>query len=123
MRLGQPEISRSLPAEGGVRDPARLLRLGRRHRGALQLLGRVRVLVRAMAAEIAGRCGQPNGSVAVTLRGLVAQRLVAKTETARGIEFSLISAGSVQPFKRTRASAPNANAEVEAAAALDVTAS
>jgi sugar-specific transcriptional regulator TrmB len=73
--------------------------------------------VRATAAEIAERSGHPNGSVAVTLRGLVARGVVAKTETARGIEYSLVSAGSVQPFKRTR------RADSMRAPAIDTTSS
>jgi hypothetical protein len=67
------------------------------------VLEAVRVLVRATASEIAERSGQPNGSVAVALRGLVARSQVAKTRTARGAEYSLVSTGSVRPFKRARA--------------------
>lgn len=82
------------------------------------VLDAVRALVRATAAEIAERSGQPNGSVYVTLRGLVARGLVAKTETARGIEYSLVSAGRVQPFKRAkRAGAADAPTVDQASAA------
>jgi hypothetical protein len=66
------------------------------------VLDAVRVLVRATASEVAERSGQPNGSVSVALRGLVARGQVAKTRTARGAEYSLISTGSIQPFKRVR---------------------
>jgi hypothetical protein len=74
------------------------------------VLDAVRSLMRATASEIAARCGLPNGSVAVTLRGLVARGQVAKAETARGIEYGMVSAGAVHPFKRTKASAPRATA-------------
>ncbi len=57
------------------------------------VLSAVRDLARATAAEIAGHCGQPNGSVAVALRGLAARGLVAKAESARGYEYTLASAG------------------------------
>jgi sugar-specific transcriptional regulator TrmB len=53
------------------------------------VLDAVRSLVRATAGEVAERCGQPNGSVYVALRSLVAQGLVARAKTARGIEYSL----------------------------------
>jgi hypothetical protein len=66
------------------------------------VLDAVRALVRATASEVAGRSGQPNGSVGVALRALVARGQVAKTRTARGVEYSLVSTGSIQPFKRTR---------------------
>jgi len=52
------------------------------------VLDAVRALGRATAGEVAGRTGQPNGSVAVTLRALVARGLVARTETTRGVEYS-----------------------------------
>lgn len=68
----------------------------------------VRALVRATAGEVAGRSGQPNGSVSVTLRALVAQGQVAKTQTQRGTEYSLVSPGSVRPFKQASPAAPMA---------------
>jgi DNA-binding IclR family transcriptional regulator len=55
------------------------------------VLDAVRALGRATANEVAERSGQPNGSVAVALRSLVARRLVARTETARGIEYTVVS--------------------------------
>jgi len=64
------------------------------------VLGAVRGLVRGTAAELAEHCGVPNGSVYVTLRSLARRRLVARTPTKRGIEYSLLSTGGVRPFKR-----------------------
>jgi len=61
----------------------------------VRVLDAVTALGRATAAEIAERCGQPNGSVAVALRGLVARGLLAKTETARGFEYGLASTRGV----------------------------
>jgi hypothetical protein len=70
------------------------------------VLDAVRVLVRATAAEVAERCGLPNGTVYVVLRSLCASRRVAKTETPRGLEYSLVSTGGIQPFKRSKPAAP-----------------
>jgi hypothetical protein len=53
------------------------------------VLDAVRSLVRATAGEVAERCGQPNGSVYVALRALVAHGQVARTKTAKGVEYSL----------------------------------
>lgn len=77
------------------------------------VLEAVRVLVRATAAEIAKHNGLPNGSVYVVLRSLVARGKVARAETARGIEYSLVSSGEIRPFKRVRVAAPASPAEVE----------
>jgi hypothetical protein len=66
------------------------------------VLNAARALVRATASEIAGRCGQPNGSVAVALRSLVARGQVVKAETTRGLEYSLVSPGGARPFKRAK---------------------
>jgi hypothetical protein len=66
------------------------------------VLEAVRLLVRATASEVAERCGLPNGTAYVVLRALCASRRVAKTETARGIEYALVSPGKIQPFKRTK---------------------
>jgi uncharacterized membrane protein len=57
------------------------------------VLDAVRVLGQATAGEVAARSGQPNGSVAVALRSLVARGLVAKSRAARGTEYGLTSAG------------------------------
>jgi Sugar-specific transcriptional regulator TrmB len=69
------------------------------------ILAALGTLGRATAAEIARRCEQPNGSVSVVLRSLVARGQVAKTQTSRGMEYSLIPARSSQPFNRSKASA------------------
>jgi sugar-specific transcriptional regulator TrmB len=66
------------------------------------VLEAVRVLVRATASEVAERSGQPNGSVGVALRALVARGVVAKARTGRGTEYSMVSTGSVRPFKRAK---------------------
>jgi hypothetical protein len=70
------------------------------------VLEAVRNLVRATASEVAERCNLPNGTTYVVLRALVAGRRVAKTETARGIEYSLVSTGGIQPFKRSKTASP-----------------
>jgi hypothetical protein len=82
------------------------------------VLEAVRVLVRATATEVAERSGQPSGSVGVALRALVARGQVAKTRTPRGLEYSLVSAGSIQPFKRVKraVAAGTAPGEVTASA-------
>lgn len=76
------------------------------------VLDAVRYLVRATAGQVAERCSLPNGTVYVVLRALCSARRVAKTETGRGIEYSLVSTGGIQPFKRSRstASAPGEGA-------------
>jgi hypothetical protein len=73
------------------------------------VLASVRHLGRATAVQVAAHSGRPNGSVAKTLRALVAKRDVARTSSTRGAEYSLVSPGSVQPFKRaSRTSAARA---------------
>jgi hypothetical protein len=67
-----------------------------------RVLDAVRALGRATAIEVAERSGQPNGSVVVTLRGLVARGLVARAKAAGGVEYSLVSTGSVRSFQRVR---------------------
>jgi outer membrane biosynthesis protein TonB len=67
------------------------------------VLEAVRFLVRATTSEIAQRAGLPNGSAHVALRSLLAGGRVARSETARGNEYSLVSTGSVRPFKRAAA--------------------
>jgi hypothetical protein len=71
----------------------------------------VRSLGRTTSSEIALRTGLPNGTVYVLLRSLVAAGRVARTDSMRGVEYSLVSSGSIQPFKRTRAAAPDAAPE------------
>ena len=61
------------------------------------VLAAVRALVRATASEVAARSGQPNGSTTVALRALVARGQIARTDTARGIEYSLASPGDTRP--------------------------
>ncbi len=85
-----------------------------------QVLGAVRALGRAMAVEVAERTGLPNGSVGVALRALVARGLVAKTQTARGAEYSLVSTGRVRPFKRVRGPGAADALTVDQASAADV---
>jgi sugar-specific transcriptional regulator TrmB len=61
------------------------------HGNEAKLLGiaAVRVLGRPTAREVAGHTGLPNGSVAVALRALGTRGLVARTESGRGIEYTL----------------------------------
>jgi hypothetical protein len=72
------------------------------------VLDTVRLLVRPTAGEIVQRTGLPNGSVHVALRALLAGGRVVRTATARGKEYSLVSAGSVKPFKRPQPAANGA---------------
>jgi hypothetical protein len=95
--LGATGPSAPMQANGAVGPP--------KGREAV-VLAAVRALVRATAGEVAERTGQPNGSVSVALRALVARGEVARTDTARGIEYALISPGNVRPFKRATAAAP-----------------
>jgi hypothetical protein len=83
------------------------------------VLDTVRSLVRATATEIATRSGLPNGSVYVSLRALVGRGRIARAETARGVEYSLVSSGEIRPFKRVRAATPTAPTEVEAASVIE----
>jgi hypothetical protein len=85
------------------------------------VLEAVRALVRGTATEIAARSGLPNGSVYVVLRSLVARGKVARAETARGIEYSLVSSGGIRPFKRVRAATPTSPVEVEWASVSEAT--
>jgi hypothetical protein len=73
------------------------------------VLDAVRSLVRVTAGEIARHTALPNGTVYVLLRSLVARGRVAKTATARGVEYSLVSSGGILPFKRVKAAAPTAD--------------
>ncbi len=75
------------------------------------MLESVRTLVRATAGEIAQHGGLPSGTAYVVLKQLITNGRVAKTETARGVEYSLVSTGAIRPFKRARGGA------VESAAA------
>ncbi len=72
---------------------------------AATVLDAVRQLVRGTAAEIALHCGLPNGTVYVVLRALLTKGSIAKTDTARGVEYSLVSSGGIRPFKRVKSGA------------------
>jgi hypothetical protein len=81
------------------------------------MLESVRTLVRATAGEIAQHGGLPSGTAYVVLKQLITNGRVAKTETARGVEYSLVSTGAVRPFKRSRGGAvETAGAEQQEAA-------
>jgi hypothetical protein len=77
------------------------------------MLETVRTLVRATAGEIAQHGGLPSGTAYVVLKQLITNGRVAKTETARGVEYSLVSTGAIRPFKRARGGAVEAAAAVE----------
>jgi hypothetical protein len=77
------------------------------------MLESVRTLVRATAGEIAQHGGLPSGTAYVVLKQLITNGRVAKTETARGVEYSLVSTGAIRPFKRARGGAVEAAAAVE----------
>ena len=74
------------------------------------MLESVRTLVRATAGEIAQHGGLPSGTAYVVLKQLITNGRVAKTETARGVEYSLVSTGAIRPFKRARGGAAEAAA-------------
>lgn len=71
-----------------------------------RVLEAVRVLMRPTAGEVAGKCGLSNASAYAALRALVESGKVAKTETGRGLEYSLVSSGGIQPFKRNKSAPP-----------------
>jgi len=98
-------------------EPASQRRLvqGAAEREAL-MLESVRTLVRATAGEIAQHGGLPSGTAYVVLKQLIANGRVAKIETARGMEYSLVSTGAVRPFKRSRGVEAEAVAEQSPAA-------
>ena len=104
------------PMESSV-EPASERRLvqGAAEREAL-MLESVRTLVRATAGEIAQHGGLPSGTAYVVLKQLIANGRVAKIETARGMEYSLVSTGAVRPFKRSRGVDAEAVAEQAPAA-------
>lgn len=77
------------------------------------MLESVRTLVRATAGEIAQHGGLPSGTAYVVLKQLISNGRVAKTETARGMEYSLVSTGAVRPFKRARGGSAEAGAAEE----------
>ena len=66
------------------------------------VLSAVRTLVRPTAAEIADHCRFAAHLVHASLRALVTAGQIAKTETARGQEYALVSPGAVRPFKRRK---------------------
>jgi hypothetical protein len=77
------------------------------------MLESVRTLVRATAGEIAQHGGLPSGTAYVVLKQLISNGRVAKTETARGVEYSLVSTGAVRPFKRARGGSVEAGSAEE----------
>jgi hypothetical protein len=87
------------------------------------MLESVRTLVRATAGEIAQHGGLPSGTAYVVLKQLITNGRVAKTETARGVEYSLVSTGAIRPFKRARGGAVEAAAAAEQQEAPAVSAS
>jgi Penicillinase repressor len=60
-----------------------------------RVLDAVRALARATAGEVAERARQPNGSVVVTLRALMARGLVVRMKTDRGMEYELAARAAV----------------------------
>jgi hypothetical protein len=70
------------------------------------VLSAVRALVRPTASEVAGHCRLGTPVVHAALRALVASGQIARTETARGQEYALVSPGAVRPFKRSRNGSP-----------------
>jgi hypothetical protein len=82
------------------------------------MLESVRTLVRATAGEIAQHGGLPSGTAYVVLKQLITNGRVAKTETARGVEYSLVSTGAIRPFKRARGGAVEAAAAEQQAPAV-----
>lgn len=121
--VGGAEVA--APLVGGDQEPAAGTPEERDHapspprRAATGLTGReatvldaVRQLARGTAAEIAPRCGLPNGTVYVVLRALLTKGSLAKTDTARGVEYSLVSSGAILPFKRVKTGASMAPASM-----------
>jgi hypothetical protein len=102
-------------------EPASQRRLvqGAAEREAL-MLESVRTLVRATAGEIAQHGGLPSGTAYVALKQLIANGRVAKIETSRGMEYSLVSTGAVRPFKRSRGAEAEAAGEQAPAATGEV---
>jgi hypothetical protein len=72
------------------------------------VLEAIRALVRPTAGEIAKHCSLPVIAVHGVLRALILSNQVAKTDAARGNEYSLVSSGQVRPFKRPKSDAPPA---------------
>ena len=67
-----------------------------------QVLEAIRTLVRPTPGEIANHCGLPVIAIHGLLRSSALSSQVAKTATARGIEYALVSPGDGRPFKRRR---------------------
>src|SRR6185437_3535355 len=111
-----PKTSALAATASSVPTPAHGMKTDVNERESI-VLAAVRALVRATAGEVAAHAGQPNGSVSVALRALVARGQVARTETSRGIEYGLVSPGGIQPFKRVRAAAPKGRTDAPAASA------
>jgi len=103
-----------MESTASVSEPASQRRpvQGAAEREAL-MLESVRTLVRATAGEIAQHGGLPSGTAYVVLKQLISNGRVAKTETARGVEYSLVSTGAVRPFKRARGGSVEAVAAEE----------
>ena len=79
------------------------------------VLSAVRALVRPTASEVAGHCHLATQAAHASLRTLVASGQIARSETARGQEYSLVSPGAVRPFKRSKNGPPGADAGPPAA--------
>jgi hypothetical protein len=111
-----PSPSTTLAATESTAEPVSQRRpvQGAAEREAL-MLESVRTLVRATAGEIAQHGGLPSGAAYVVLKQLITNGRVAKTETARGMEYSLVSTGAVRPFKRARGGAAESAAAAEQA--------
>ena len=75
-------------------------------------LSAVRTLVRPTAGEVAEHCQLAVHLVHASLRALVTGGQIAKTETARGQEYALVSPGAVRPFKRTKTGSAATEARV-----------
>ena len=122
----RPSASATATMESAV-EPASQRRpvQGAAEREAL-MLESVRTLVRATAGEIAQHGGLSSGTAYVVLKQLITNGRVAKTETARGVEYSLVSTGAIRPFKRARGgaveSAAAAGGEQQASPAISASA-
>ena len=97
-----PELSRTLRVHEIGSTPYTLQIDAKPAEREALMLESVRTLVRATAGEIAQHGGLPSGTAYVVLKQLISNGRVAKTETARGVEYSLVSTGAVRPFKRAR---------------------
>jgi hypothetical protein len=106
-RDGLPEGGTKAPAIGldkatGVPAPSPTRSPVERPNRQEQVLEAIRTLVRPTPGEIANHCGLPVMAIHGLLRSSALSSQVAKTATARGIEYSLVSPGDGRPFKRSR---------------------